>query len=317
MGRVISVFLFLCLIFSIFYFSRSDNSGVVLPVPKVFGAVSNAQDSNSWFPQTTTDVSAQKIQLGAKSAILVDYDTKKVLYEKNPKERLPVASVVKIMTALIALEEKSLGDVFTVSEKAYRAGENSMDLSPGEKLTLDELLHGLILVSGNDAAVTIAEGVAGSEDSFVDMMNSRAKGLGALDTKFINASGLDVDYQTQFSSAYDMATIAHFLWENHPEFRKISETYHFSLAATAEHKEFDLYNDTNLLTTYPGVRGIKPGFTWEAGMCLVTYVEYDGHRLIGVVLGSGDRRGEMKELLDFGFATWGIRVPHPGLDLEG
>ena len=248
---------------------------------------------------------------------MVDYDSGQIILSKNPQKKLPTASTIKIMTALLALEKRSLNDIFSVSEKAHKIGEDSMDLSTGEKLTLNELMHGLILVSGNDAAITIAEGVSGNEDTFVTLMNSRAKELGLVDTKFINATGLDVDGQTQYSTVWDLATIAHYLWQNHPEFQKISQTYHWTLAATADHKAFDLYNDTNLLTTYPGVLGIKPGFTWDAGWCLVTYAENGGHRVIGVILGSVDRRGEMKELLDYGFSYWGIKVLHPGLDLKG
>lgn len=305
---------------------KSDALNFVSPVPQVFGATKNLQNaSNDWFPKLATASSSfasvrgvlmPNLEISAKSAILVDFDSGQVIYSKNPKARLPVASVVKIMTALVALEKNKLSDTFLVSEKAYRVGEDSMNLSTGEKLTLNELLHGLILVSGNDAAVAVSEGVLGSEDKFVEAMNSRARDLGLLDTKFINASGLDVDGQEQYSTAYDMATISHYLWKNHPEFRNISETVHWTLDATADHKAFDLYSDTNLLTTYPGVRGIKPGFTWDAGWCLVTYAENDGKRLIGVILGSNDRRGEMKELLDFGFSYWGIKVSHPGLDLK-
>ena len=246
---------------------------------------------------------------------MVDPDSGEVIYQKDAKARLPVASVVKIMTALVALERGQLSDVYTVSEKASKVGENSMSLTAGEKLTLEELLYGLMLVSGNDAAVTIAEGVAQSEEKFVELMNEQAKRLGIGDTKFVNASGLDDDNKPQYSTAYDMAVITRFLWENYPVIRMITSTYHKYIEANSTHKAFDLYNDTNLLTTYPGVRGIKPGFTWEAGLCLVTYAENNGKRLLAVILGSDDRRGEMKELLDYGFGYYGIKVNHPALDL--
>lgn len=145
-------------------------------------------------------------------------------------------------------------------------------------------------------------------------MNKKTVELGLSNTKFINASGLDVDGQEQYSSAQDLAIISRYLWENYPVFRQISSTVHKYIEATSTHKDFDLYNDTNLLTTYPGVKGIKPGFTWEAGLCLVTYAENNGKKLIGVVLGSSDRRGEMKNLLDLGFNSYGIQVSHPALD---
>ena len=172
-----------------------------------------------------------------------------------------------------------------------------------------------MLVSGNDAAITIAEGIAGNEDSYVAMMNDKARFLGLNNTLFINASGLDEDGRKQYTTTYDLATIAHYAWQNYSDFQKIVSTEHEVIEASDRHKQFDLYNDTNLLTSYPGVRGIKPGFTWEAGLCLVTYAENNGKRLLGAILGSDDRRGEMKELLDFGFAKYGIHISHPGLDL--
>ncbi|MBI2598812.1 D-alanyl-D-alanine carboxypeptidase [Candidatus Curtissbacteria bacterium] len=320
MGRFVSVLLLSFLALGIFYLARGEDFNIISPLPRAHGQESKSPRPNDWFPKEARtlgvkDPGLPSLQLSSKSAILVDFDSGETIFGKNPKERLPVASTVKIMTALIALENRKLEDIFTVSENAYRAGENSMDLSPGEKLTLRELLYGLILVSGNDAAVAVAEGVAGSEEKFVEMMNKRARELGLSDTQFVNASGLDLDGQEQYSTSFDMATIARYLWESQVLFREISQTYHWTLGASGEHKAFDLYSDTNLLTTYPGVKGIKPGFTWEAGMCLVTYAENEGKRLLAVVLGSSDRRGEMKELLDYGFASFGIKVSHPGLDL--
>lgn len=316
MGSKISVFLLAVFALVVFVVYKKDNFTLISPVSNLhFNA--KAKDVNSWFPKgQVRGVSDSTLSLGSKSAILVNYDTGEILFSKHPKEKLPVASVVKIMTALLALENKKMDDTFTVSEKAAKVGENSMGLTSGEKLSLRDLLYGLILVSGNDAAVTIAEGVSGDEGGFVLKMNQKVKEIGLSDTKFANASGLDDDNKTQYSSAYDMAVLGRFLWNKYPEFRLISETYHQYIEPTSNHKEFDLYNDTNLLTSYPGVKGIKPGFTWEAGLCLVTYAENGGKRLIGVILGSSDRRGEMKELLDYGFGKYGIKVQHPGLDLQ-
>lgn len=316
MGRILTVF-FLVLACGFLYFTYGQKPGdsVLSPLPKVYGAETKA-DTNDWFPKGTISLSKQSLNVSAKSAILVDYDTGNVIFAKDPKVQLPAASTIKIMTALLALREKKMNDVFTVSEKAANVGEDSMGVSQGEKLTLRELLYGMMLASGNDAAITLAEGVWGSEDAFVSKMNKEALDLGMHDTKFINASGLDVDGQVQYTTAFDMATLAHYVWEKYPDLRQITQTDHMFLDETASHKAFDLYNETNLLTTYPGVKGIKPGFTWDAGWCLVTYAENDGRRLIGVILGSGDRRGEMKELLDLGFGYYGIKVSHPGLDLQ-
>ena len=167
----------------------------------------------------------------------------------------------------------------------------------------------MMLVSGNDAATVIAENVSGSEEKFAGEMNSKAKALGLMHTLFINPTGLDEDGVRQYSTAYDLAVIAHFLWSEHTEIQEIVSTYHKVIEATDRHKAFDLYNDTNLLTTYPGVRGIKPGFTWDAGLCLVTYLDYGGHKIIGVILNSESRRTEMKELLDYSLKSVNITPP--------
>lgn len=318
MGRVFAVFLVTIVAAGGFFFLRNKNVTAIInsPIPKVNATIKEkSYPKNEWFPQKDNFVlGTSTLNLSAKSAILVDFDTKKIIYEKNPGQRLPIASTVKIMTALVALENADLSDEYVVSEKGAKVGENSMGLVAGEKLSLGDLLYGLMLVSGNDAAVAIAEGISGNEDAFVELMNRRTKDLGLGDTKFINSSGLDVDGQEQYSTAYDLAVISQYVWKNYSYFGEVSSTVQKYIESTGDHKDFDLYNDTNLLTTYPGVKGIKPGFTWEAGLCLVSYAENDGKRLLAVILGSDDRRGEMKELLDYGFNSFGIKVSHPALD---
>lgn len=269
--------------------------------------------ANNWFPKLDSDITP--FDISAQSAVLVNYETGEIIYSKRSKDRLPAASTIKMMTALIALDSAKLTDVYTVSKKAAEIGEDTMGLTEGERVKVGDLLYGLMLPSGNDAAVTLAEGVAGSEDAFVSLMNKKVKGLGISGTKFINASGLDVDGEPQYSTAYDLAVIARYVWDKYPAFRKVAATDYIFIDRATGHKAYELYNDTNLLTTYPGVRGIKPGFTWEAGYCLVTYAENDGVKLIGVLLNSGDRRGEMTRLLDYGFSKYGVKVEHPQLGL--
>lgn len=321
MGRNLTVFFILFFIGagSIAVYNGGKLPPLTSPIPKisdVFGVKpEETKIMNNWFPNINeNNLDDGDLILSAKSAIIVDYDSGEIIFSKNPREKLPTASTVKIMTALVALNESKLNEFFTVSQKASQVGENSMILTEGEKLTLEELLYGMMLVSGNDAAVTIAENVAGSEEEFVEIMNDTVKNLGLKDTRFVNASGLDEDDKLQYSSAYDLAVISRYLWEKHPEIENFTATYHKYIEATDTHKNFELYNDTNLLTTYPGVKGIKPGFTWEAGLCLVTIAENDGKRLLAVILGSENRRFEMKELLDYGFNYYGIKVDHPALD---
>lgn len=314
MGKGAFVFLAAIVAVSAFFLLRDKGIEINSPIPKVFGTVDKNLPENNWYPQAGK-ARGSELDIAASSALAVDYENGKVIFEKDLHTRLPVASTVKIMTALLAFEGGKLTDVYIVSEKAAKIGENSMGLEQGERLTLEELLYGLMLVSGNDAAVAIAEGIAGSEEKFVEMMNEKVSFLGLRDTRFINASGLDEEGKEQYSSAYDLSVIAHYLWENYPAIRDVTSTYNKFIEANDNHKAFDLYNDTNLLTTYPGVRGIKPGFTWEAGLCLVTYAENEGKKVLAVILGSDDRRGQMKELLDYSFSSFGITVSHPDLDL--
>lgn len=314
MGRFLSVFLLVLALIVGVYLVKYQNVSLDSPIPKVFGASSHAI-LGDWFPKENfAKFDNHDLTISASSALLVNFDTGEIVFRKDIKKRQPVASIVKVMTALVALEEANPDDVFTVSKHATQVGEDSMGLTMGEQISLNALLYGLMLPSGNDAAAAISEGVSGSEDAFVTKMNEEARNLGMTDTKFINASGLDEDGRDQYSTVYDLAVLAHYTWSKFPLFRKVSSTDHIVIDANSTHKLFDLYNQTNLLTTYPGVGGIKPGFTWNAGWCLMTYAENNNVRLIGIVLGSGDRRGEMKELLDYGFSKYGIKIDHPALD---
>ncbi len=313
--RKVLLLLFLLLFVGsgVVYLLGSSNFDLKSPIPRIFGKKTELKLINDWFVKNERFGSNLNTSLAqsAKSALLVNFDNAEVIFEKEGGERLPAGSTIKIMTALVALDLKKLDEVFTISKNAATVGEDTMGLSFGEKLTFEDLLYGLMLPSGNDAAVAIAENVAGSEDAFVAHMNEKAKLLGLADTKFINATGLDVDGDSQYTTARDLAVLSHYIWQKYTAFRRISATDHIYLEATDTHKAYDLYNQTNLLTSYPGVRGIKPGFTWEAGYCLVTYAENNGKKLIGVILGSQNRRAEMKELLDFGFEKYGITIDHP------
>lgn len=265
-----------------------------------------ALSTNLWFPnRNVLGLTLTKPEVSAKSAFVVDIKTGDVIYAKNEHEKRPIASTVKILTAGVALERKNPGEIVIISEKASKIGEDFMGLSVNERLTLEELLYGLLLPSGNDAAEAIAEGVSGSREDFVKAMNEKAQLLGAFDSKFVNPSGLDGDGE-HYSTAYDLALISRWTWTNSSLFRRIVGTKSYEIPYTPEHKYFYLENQTNLLSTYPGVRGIKPGYTPEAGLCLVTLAERDGHEILGVVLGSNDRRGEMEKLLNYSFSTLGI-----------
>lgn len=323
-----SSFLFSALLFGFFALiflnvQRLRNTEVFSPISDSSGNIlanfTKFPDSaNIWFPTNGVYFSSiSKPEILAKAGFVVDLTTGNVLYAKNEHEKLQIASTVKILTAGVALERKKAGEVFTVSETAAKIGEDFMGISAGEKLTLEELLYGLLLPSGNDASEAIAEGVAGSRGNFVKLMSEKAQLLGAFDSKFVNPSGLEDDGD-HYSTAYDLALISRWVWTNFPLFRKIVGTKYYEIPYSAgegsegdsspDHKYFYLENQTNLLRTYPGVKGIKPGYTPEAGLCLVTLAENGGHEVLGIVLGSEDRRGDMEKLLNYSFTILGVKI---------
>lgn len=245
-------------------------------------------------------------EISAKSAIVYDLTTDKVLFEKNPSEKLPMASLTKIITAIIALENYKEGNKLRVAKEDL-VGENSMGLSEGEELKFKDLLYGLILVSGNDSSETIARNFPGGRESFITAMNNKAKSLGALNTKFNNPSGLEGD-GSQYTTVYDLLIMTKYAMEL-DLFRQVVSAVDYYIASTEFHKEIYLHNETNLLTSYTGVKGVKTGYTPEAGFCLVTYLDYKDHEIIGIILGSDNRREEMKELLDYSLLIQDISPP--------
>jgi len=236
------------------------------------------------------------------SAVVMDGASGALLYAKSARTRLPQASTTKIMTALVALEHGKLDDRVTVdvdSAKLYLTTESTvMGLMPGQTVTLETLLYGLMLSSGNDAAIAIAKHIGGSESRFIEMMNAKAKALGLRDTQFKNPHGLDAD--GHYSSAYDLAVMARYGMQN-PTFYSLSMTRHWNADG------FDLWNLNKLLSAYPGADGVKPGFTDNAGRCLVGSAVRDGRRVFVVVLKSDDPTNDSRGLLDYAFD--GFRWP--------
>jgi len=257
-----------------------------------------------WKPKTKTGTENQPEIIG-QAALLVDINSGNILYEKNANEKRPIASLVKIMTAVVALEHKGLDEKVYITRKASDVGENSMGLDEGEIYHLEELMYGLILNSGNDAAYAIAEATAGSTKTFVEWMNIKAKEIGLTNTNFADPSGLNDD---TYSTPTDLVKLTRYALKN-PDFRKIAKTVEYE-SNDKKHKYVYLYNQTNLLTTYPGVEGVKTGYTEEAGLCLVTYAQNNGVELVGIVLNSTDRKGDMILMLDHGFSTAGVAIHH-------
>ena len=289
-------------------------NSIVSPIPNFLMVFMNKQVAvfNLWLPSLNDKISAStlKPEITATSALIYDIDTKKVLYEKNPKEKVPMASLTKIMTAIIALENKKENNRYIVSSKDL-VGENTMGLEAGEILSLEELLYGLMLPSGNDAAETLATNFKGGRNAFIKTMNLKAKALGLLDTNFTNPTGLEGDGK-QYTTTYDLVVITRYALVNFPLFTKVVSTFEYTILKTNTHKTYFLQNETNLLTSYPGVKGVKDGYTPEAGLCLVTYLDYKEHKIIGVILGSNNRRQEMKDLLDYSLKSIGVTPPPHG-----
>lgn len=256
---------------------------------------------NQWLPNQVLGSQANAPQISSKAGLFIDTKSGQILYSKNIHERLPIASLVKVMTVLIALEHKSMDEKYVVSQRAADMEPDKMLLIAGEKLTLRELLDGIFLVSANDAAEVLAESTTGSREEFIKLMNSKASQLGMKDTFYINPTGLDEDSNNSYSSAYDLAILTRYLIRHYPQVVDISKQTHIFLPQTDEHQDYDMYTGINLVSTYPGVVGFKTGYTPEAGLTLITLARKFGHEIIGVLLGSGDRRDEAKELLDYSF----------------
>ncbi|PAQ16317.1 D-alanyl-D-alanine carboxypeptidase [Bacillaceae bacterium SAOS 7] len=253
-----------------------------------------------------------KLQMAenAKSAILVEKDTGTVLFEKDSHKPLPPASMTKIMTMLLimeAIESKKISweDQVRTSDFAASMGGSQIFLEPGEEMTVKEMLQAIAIGSANDASVAMAERIGGSEEAFVQMMNKKAKELDLKQTQFKNATGLPE--KGHYSSAYDMAIMAKELL-NHEQITEFTGTYEAYLRNGTD-KKFWLVNTNRLLKFYPGVDGLKTGFTNEAKYCLTTTAQKGKMRLVAVVFGAPtpkDRNAQITKMMDYGFGHYAL-----------
>ncbi|MFD3273371.1 D-alanyl-D-alanine carboxypeptidase family protein [Paenibacillus dendritiformis] len=264
--------------------------------------------------QATSSTGAAEVQLAehARSAILMDADTGTIIFQKNSHDRLPPASITKIMTMLLVMEAMDEGklkptDKVTTSEYAASMGGSQIFLEPGEEMTVDEMMKGIAMASGNDASVAMAEKVAGSEKAFVQMMNEKAKELGMKDTHFENSNGLPAD--NHYTSAYDIALMSQALLQ-YPGVTKYTGAYEDYLRQNTD-KKFWLVNTNKLVRFYQGADGLKTGYTSEAKFCLSATAKRDNLRVIAVVLGEPNtktRNAEVTQMFDFTFAQY-MNVP--------
>jgi D-alanyl-D-alanine carboxypeptidase (penicillin-binding protein 5/6) len=253
---------------------------------------------------------AVELDIDSVSAILIEANSGEILFEKNAHERRAPASVTKLMTLLVAIEAIKDGrgtydDTVIASENAWRLGGSQIWLEPGEEMTLKELLIAIAVGSANDACVAVAEHLYGSHNAFVDVMNKRAQELGLKNTNFINAYGLPAE--GHYTSAYDIAQIGREALK-HEEILQLTSIKHYRLREDRGEKYTQLDNTNKLLWWYPGADGFKTGWIGpESGYCLASTVERDGLRLIAVVLGAPQVRGNFKDsmtMYNHGFASY-------------
>lgn len=246
----------------------------------------------------------------AKSAIIVEYSTGKILYENNSHEKMAPASMTKMMSLLLIMENIEKGvikwdDMITVSENASSMGGSQILLETGEEMSVTDLVKGVSIASGNDAVVALAEAIAGSEDNFVTMMNDKAKELNLKDTNFKNCHGLDE--ANHYSSAHDMAFIAREL-VRHEKILEYSSIYETYLRENTDRKIW-LVNTNKLVRFKKGVDGLKTGYTDTAGYCLTATMKKDNMRIIATVMGESDsntRNAEVSSMLDYAFAQYKV-----------
>ena len=266
---------------------------------------------NAKCPVLASDTPTQSTDLGLKcrSAVLMEASTGKILYEQNPAEAMPPASVTKIMTLLLVMEaieagKLSMDDMVTASAHAASMGGSQIYLKEGEQMTARDMIKSVVISSANDAAVALAEHVAGSESAFVDAMNKRAAELGMKNTNFENTNGLDDTAQNHVTSALDIAIMSRALIE-HQEILEYSSIW----MDTIRNGAFGLTNTNRLVRFYRGCNGLKTGSTQKAGFCVSVTAERDGMTLICVIMGAESRdirNAAATQLLDWGFANYGL-----------
>lgn len=275
----------------------------VLFCPAAFSSV-HSDDIYEGEPERPAFSSSDAVKIAspprvdAASAVVMDMESGRVLYSKNADVRRPIASTTKIMTAIVAIENGNLKDTAIVSKRAAGTGGSSIDLKAGEKMTLKELLYGLLLNSGNDASIAIAEHIGGTVENFVEMMNAKANDMGLKDTAFKTPHGLDAN--GHYSTANELALMTGYAL-GLKTFSDIVRTVNTKITGRS------LYNTNEMLGFYPGTDGVKTGYTGQAGRCLVCSVTRDDWRIISVVLGCPTRtiRAESsRRILDYSFNNY-------------
>ncbi|WP_332629413.1 D-alanyl-D-alanine carboxypeptidase family protein [Halalkalibacter flavus] len=260
-------------------------------------------------PMASAAEKQAKLAENASSAIVIERDTGEVIFDKNSHEKLPPASMTKIMTMLLimeAIDKEAIAyeDMVRTSEYAASMGGSQIFLEPGEEMSVEDMLKAIAVASANDASVAMAEHLAGTEEEFVAMMNDKAKELGLENTNFINTNGLPAE--NHYTTAYDLAMISKELLK-YDEITKFTGIYEDYLRADSEEDKFWLVNTNKLVKFYPGVDGLKTGYTREAMYCLTATAEKNGMRVITVIMGAPspkERNAQITSMLDYAFSQF-------------
>ena len=248
---------------------------------------------------------AYALDLSARSAVVIDRLSGKVIYAKNAESKMSMASTTKIMTAICALENGNLSDVVKVHPSAVGVEGSSMYLGHGEEITLENLVYGLMLASGNDAAVAIAMHISGSVDEFAKLMNQTANKIGAVNTQFKNPNGLDAE--GHYTTAHDLALITRYGLENVNGFADIVKTYEKKMPWQGKDYDRVLHNHNKLLRIYEGCDGVKTGFTKKSGRCLVSSATRDNLGVIAVTLNAPNDWDDHAKMLDYAFQSYSVK----------
>lgn len=270
-----NIFIVFCIImFSIFSFSYADDIDNIEDKINIESALQEVSSNPTNIPS-----------INSRAAVVIDRNSNTVLYGKNENEIRKMASTTKIMTSIIVIENSNLSDIVTVSKKAAGTGGSRLGLKTNDKISVNNLLYGLMLCSGNDAAVCLAEYVGGSVEGFAELMNQKAASLGLKNTHFVTPHGLDSE--EHYTTAYELATLANYALRNET-FSKIVNTKNTSIFINNESKSIS--NTNELLGVLPGVYGVKTGFTNGANRCLVTSCKRNNLDIICVILGADTKK---------------------------
>jgi|GEM_PF-5806392 len=255
-------------------------------------------NTDIWHPNLDKNLKTN-IDINGKAGLVYNLTDNKTVFIKNPEYKGSIASIVKLMTAMVSIDQYGINKQIVISKQASDIEEDSMNAEQGETYTVNDLLYGLLLPSGNDAAFALAEQLEkGSYTKFVELMNYKAIEIGMKNTVFSNPSGLQEENETQYTNLEDVLIMSQFVIKHYPLIRQIAETKEYYIKKNVTHHEQTLYNQ-NFMLEYSNVLGLKTGYTPEAGLCLVTYSIVNGKEVIAIVLNSDNRKADITYMLDY------------------